>query len=92
MSKFNKFEDLGARMVTAVFVGGGLYGFFGPNRQMGCDGVIGVGRYYGWISRNLFVPNILSTHLHGRDSALDGSNLRSLNLREGQIGEVGIQN
>ncbi len=37
------------------------------------------------------MPNILSTHLHGRDSALDGSNLRSLNLREGQIGEVGIQ-
>ena len=56
MSKFNKFEDLGARMVTAVFVGGGLYGFFGPNRQMGCDGVIGVGRYYGWISRNLLCP------------------------------------
>ena len=56
MSKFNKFEDLGARMVTAVFGGGGLYGFFGPNRQMGCDGVIGVGRYYGWIHRNLLCP------------------------------------
>lgn len=56
MSKFNKFEDLGDRVVIAVFVGGGLYGFFGPNRQMGCDGVIGVGRYYGWIHRNLLCP------------------------------------
>ncbi len=56
MSKFNKFGDLVARVAIAVFVGGGLYGFFGPNRQMGCDGVIGVGRYYGWISRNLLCP------------------------------------
>jgi hypothetical protein len=23
---------------------------------MGCDGVIGVGRYYGWIYRNLLCP------------------------------------
>ena len=47
MSKFNKFGDLVDRVVIAVFVGGGLYGFFGPNRQMGCAGVIGVGRWSG---------------------------------------------
>ena len=56
MSKFIKFEDPLYRVAIAVFVGGGLYGFFGPNRQMGCAGVIGVGRYYGWFSRNLLCP------------------------------------
>jgi hypothetical protein len=46
VSKFNKFGDLVARVAIAVFVGGGLYGFFGPNRQMGCDGVIGVKKHF----------------------------------------------
>ena len=53
MSKYIQFSGSFARTFSALLVGGGLYGFFGPNRLMGCDGVVAD----GWFSRNLVCPS-----------------------------------
>ena len=53
MSKYIQFSGPFARTLFALLVGGGLYGFFGPNRQMGCDGIVA----RDWFSRNVVCPS-----------------------------------
>jgi len=52
VSKYIQFSGPFARTLFALLVGGGLYGFFGPNRLMGCDGVVAD----DWFSRSLLCP------------------------------------
>ena len=53
VSKYIQFSGPFARVFFALLIGGGLYGFFGPNRLMGCDGVAAD----DWFSRNLLCPS-----------------------------------
>ena len=53
MSRYIQFGGPFARILFTVLVGGGLYGFFGPNRQMGCDGVA----TDSWVNTNLVCPS-----------------------------------
>ena len=53
VSRYIQFGSPFARILFTVLVGGGLYGFFGPNRQMGCDGVTAD----GWVNTNLVCPS-----------------------------------
>ena len=53
VSRYIQFGSPFARILLTVLVGGGLYGFFGPNRQMGCDGVTAD----GWVNTNLVCPS-----------------------------------
>ena len=52
MNKHIQFSGPLARTLFALLIGGGLYGFFGPNRLMGCDGAAAD----DWVSRNLLCP------------------------------------
>ena len=53
MSRYIQFGSPLARVLFTLLVGGGLYGFFGPNRQMGCDGVA----TDSWVNTNLVCPS-----------------------------------
>ena len=53
MSRYIQFGSPFARILFTLLVGGGLYGFFGPNRQMGCDGVA----TDSWVNTNLVCPS-----------------------------------
>ncbi len=53
MSKYIQFSGPFARTLFTLLIGGGLYGFFGPNRLMGCDGVAAD----DWFSRNVVCPS-----------------------------------
>ena len=53
VSRYIQFGSPFARVLFTVLVGGGLYGFFGPNRKMGCDGVTAD----GWVNTNLVCPS-----------------------------------
>ncbi len=53
MNKHIQFSDLLFWTFLALFIGGGLYGFLGPDRLMGCDGVVAE----DWFSRNVVCPS-----------------------------------
>jgi purine-cytosine permease-like protein len=53
VSRYIQFGSPFARILFTLLVGGGLYGFFGPNRQMGCDGVA----TDSWVNTNLVCPS-----------------------------------
>ena len=53
MSRYIQFGSPLARILFTLLVGGGLYGFFGPNRQMGCDGAAAD----DWVNTNLVCPS-----------------------------------